>query len=173
MVEVLDFLASAVEMAATGKGYLDAEAAMTKQEERGRIEEFQGEYRFLSNFYPCAVKFDGQFYPTVEHAYQAAKTYDKAAQNVIRQAEKPGQAKRLGRRVTLRPDWERVKESVMIGLLRQKFSEPVLQKRLLATGQRELIEGNDWNDTYWGVCRGRGENKLGKLLMEVRKELQP
>ena len=137
-----------------------------------RIDEFQGENRFLSNFYPSRVEFDGVVYPTVEHAYQAAKTLDPELRKKVRDAVKPGAAKRLGRGVALRADWETVKCRVMFTLLRWKFHHQPLRGRLLATGDAELVEGNRWGDTYWGVCGGKGENRLGKLLMQVRKELQ-
>ncbi len=136
------------------------------------IEEFQGKNRFLSNFYPAKVEFDGVVYPTVEHAYQAAKTLDPALRKKIRDVVRPGAAKHLGRGVPLRPDWETVKCRVMFLLLRWKFHHQPLRGWLLATGDGELVEGNRWGDTYWGVCRGEGENRLGKLLMQVRKELQ-
>lgn len=136
------------------------------------IDTFDGEHRFLSNFYPCTVEYAGEFYRTVEHAYQAAKTCDPNWRTVIRYANTPTQAKRLGRRVSLRQDWEGVKEDVMLTLLRRKFANPAMREKLLATGDEELVEGNWWGDTYWGVCKGKGENRLGILLMQVRGELQ-
>lgn len=136
------------------------------------IESFQGQYRFLSNFYPAAVELDGLLYRSVEHAYQAAKTNDKAERDRIRSCEKPWQAKRLGRTVTLRGDWEEIKLDVMFRLLRDKFSQSHLRDLLMATGDARLIEGNDWGDTFWGVAWGRGHNHLGKLLMQVRDELR-
>jgi ribA/ribD-fused uncharacterized protein len=142
------------------------------------IDSFDGEYRFLSNFWPATVVLDGLMYPTVEHAYQAAKTDVFACRLVIQAADTPGQAKRLGRRMPLRPDWERVKQDVMASLLRQKFAPGTgLADQLLATGYEGLIEGNSWHDNYWGVCYcpkccNRGQNRLGKLLMNIRKELR-
>lgn len=127
---------------------------------------FDGAYRFLSNFYA-----DPHGGPTVEHMFQAAKTFDNAEALAILEAETPGQAKRMGRKVQLRADWDRVKDSIMLDLLRRKFSIEPLRSRLLNTRDAELIEGNTWGDTYWGVCNGRGKNMLGKLLMQVRDEL--
>lgn len=72
----------------------------------------------------------------------------------------------------MRSDWEEVKLGVMEGLLREKFSDPELRRKLLATGERELVEGNDWGDSFWGVCAGRGKNHLGRLLMKLREELR-
>lgn len=134
------------------------------------IDSFNGKYRFLSNFYPSKVSLDGWEFPTVEHAFQAAKTLDGNKRRQIQQAAKPGDAKRLGRTVNLRADWEDAKIDVMRQLLRRKFSDPFLLSQLLTTGTEELVEGNWWRDTFWGVCNGVGENHLGKLLMEIREE---
>lgn len=137
------------------------------------IKEFQSENRFLSNFWFCnGVTLDGKNYPSVEHAYQAAKTLDDKQREAIRTAKTPGEAKKLGKSVTIRPDWEDVKIDVMYGLLKQKFSEsnPLLLKKLKDTGNQVLQEGNYWYDTFWGVDlrTGKGQNNLGKLLMKVR-----
>lgn len=134
------------------------------------ISSFTGEFRFLSNFWPAEVSLDGEVYPSVEHAYQAAKTINTAQRAAIRVAKGPGIAKRLGKTVTLRSDWNTVRLTVMRDLLKQKFSDPNLRQRLLATHDEELVEGNQWGDQFWGVARGRGQNHLGRLLMEVRKE---
>jgi ribA/ribD-fused uncharacterized protein len=133
-----------------------------------QILSFDGNYRFLSNFYPAVVVLDGLEYRSVEHAYQAAKTLDPDQRRAIRNASTPSIAKTLGKKVRLRADWDDTKLIIMHELLVQKFTDPSLSDRLLATGDDELIEGNWWNDTYWGVCKGKGENHLGKLLMNVR-----
>ena len=133
------------------------------------IDRFEGEFRFLSNFAPSLVFHDGIRYPTVEHAYQAAKTLDFRERWKIAQLPTPGQAKRAGRRVQLRPDWEQVKDRIMQELLIQKFIlNADLRQKLVNTGQAHLVEGNTWGDTYWGVCNGEGRNRLGGLLMGVR-----
>lgn len=132
------------------------------------IDSFRGEYRFLSNFYACPIVYESELYPSLEHAFQAAKTTDSDERKWVRLAARPGEAKRRGRRVTKREDWDDIRVSVMSELLFQKFNDRLLRQRLLNTGDAELIEGNDWGDVFWGVCRGRGENWLGKLLMEVR-----
>jgi ribA/ribD-fused uncharacterized protein len=134
------------------------------------INSFSGDYRWLSNFYPCLIEYEGKFYPSVEHAFQAAKTTDEHMRLRIGAAATPGRAKRLGRKVALRSDWDVVKLEVMATLVRIKFADPDLGKLLNDTGAAELIEGNTWGDTFWGVCRGVGENHLGKILMEVRRE---
>lgn len=137
------------------------------------IESFQGEYQFLSNFWPAEVELDGQRYPTVEHAYQAAKTLHSGQRRTIQTAPRPGIAKSMGKRVHLREDWNSdTKLAVMGDLLRQKFSSEPLRTKLQETGEEEIREGNDWGDTFWGVFKGRGENNLGKMLMFIRADLQ-
>lgn len=135
------------------------------------IKEFQGEYRWLSNFWPVEVVFDFITYPSIEHAYQAAKTRNIVAREAFRNCT-AGEAKRMGRTLNIREDWEAVKLVVMEGLLRQKFLTPHFREKLLATGDCQIIEGNKWGDTFWGVCRGKGENHLGKLIMGIREELR-
>lgn len=136
------------------------------------IDAFTGVWSWLSNFCPVEVRLDGKRYPSVEHAYQAAKTKDKAEREEIRVLKKASLAKSYGKKVTMRPDWEKVKLSVMEDLLRQKFQEPVLRKLLLETGSEQLIEGNWWGDTFWGVCKGKGTNHLGSILMRIRTDIQ-
>jgi ribA/ribD-fused uncharacterized protein len=135
------------------------------------INEFKFEYSFLSNFYVAIVNLDGFNYPSVEHAYQAAKTLDSAERALIAMYRSPATAKQLGRKVKLRQDWEQIKETIMLDLLRQKFTQVDMRQRLLNTGNARLIEGNYWNDIYWGVCNGKGLNRLGVLLMQVRDEI--
>lgn len=136
------------------------------------IDSFRGEYGFLSNFAWCKIKYKGVIYKTVEHAYQAAKTLDKKRKQLISEAPTPGAAKRWGRNVEIREDWEEIKLDIMLALVRQKFTIPELKKKLLATGKEKLIEGNWWGDTFWGVCKDEGENHLGRILMRVREELK-
>lgn len=137
------------------------------------ITEFKGGNRFLSNFYLSNALMGGLSFPSVEHAYQAAKTFDRDMRFLIAQAPSPGQAKRMGQKVILRSDWEGVKLGIMLKLVKQKFiTDNVLREQLLATGESELIEGNTWGDTFWGVCKGVGENHLGKILMQVRMALR-
>lgn len=135
------------------------------------IESFSGEYRFLSNFYPCPVNLDGLQFPSVEHAYQAAKTLDPDARLAISLLPKPGQAKHAGKALQLRAGWDGMRLDVMRGLLLQKFAYTPFANALKATHPWGLIEGNNWGDTFWGVCNGRGKNHLGRLLMEIRLQL--
>ena len=140
------------------------------------IDFFDGEYAFLSNFYNASCIFEEKLYPTVEHAFQAAKSLNHAERDWIAAAGSPGLAKRLGRRVNLRPDWEKVKFDVMEECLRSKFADPVLKQKLLATGDEELVEGNYWHDNTWGNCSCEkckdivGKNMLGNILMKLRTE---
>jgi ribA/ribD-fused uncharacterized protein len=130
---------------------------------------FQGELDFLSNFYPCDVWFEGVLYPSSEHAFAAAKTLDLQYREAIRQCKTAGQAKRMGREVSLRLDWDKIRVDIMHTILYSKFMDnPELRKKLVKTYPTELVEVNYWGDTFWGVCEGVGENHLGKLLMELR-----
>ena len=130
---------------------------------------FKGYYRFLSNFYPARVLYKNMNFRTVEHAFQAAKSTSLSQRELIGEIVSPGKAKRLGAQLILREDWESVKLETMEFLVRQKFfNHPSLAKLLTETGDRELIEGNTWNDTYWGMCKGYGDNHMGKILMRVR-----
>lgn len=136
------------------------------------IDSFTGEYRWLSNFWPVVIRLDdGYLYPSVEHAYQASKTLSMAGRATIRRCVYPEQAKKAGKGLEIRDDWEQIKLRVMGDLLRQKFAHKELRDKLLATGEETLIEGNTWGDTFWGVC-GVGKNHLGKLLMEIRNEIK-
>ena len=123
------------------------------------IDSFQGEHAFLSNFAASEIEFEGIVFPTVEHAFQAAKTLNMTKRKEIAALPSPGHAKRAGRSVELRPDWEEIKIDVMLECVRKKFQIPEL-----------LVEGNWWKDTFWGMCEGRGQNNLGKILMKVREE---
>lgn len=137
------------------------------------ITRFSGEWRFLSNFYPVPlVDGNGTVFDSVEHAYQAYKSADRSTDAQFAGITAAA-AKALGRRLPLRRDWDTYKLRLMKALVMQKFSRhPALRERLLATEDRPLIEGNTWNDTFWGVCRGHGHNHLGRILMEVRETLK-
>lgn len=145
------------------------------------ITRFSGEYHFLSNFYPAKVVIGDVICATAEHAFQAQKAAYPSDRLRILDAKTPGLAKKIGRNVLLRHDWEDVKVDVMKQILRYKFriwvhpmgwTRNPLSIRLIQTGDAELIEGNTWGDTFWGQCPiGNGENMLGKLLMKVRGEI--
>jgi len=135
-----------------------------------KIDSFSGDFRFLSNFFPCIVELDGIEYNSVENAYQAAKTLI-VSERVPFRTITAGQSKRLGKTITKRDDWNKEKLSVMSKLLVQKFNNPDLRKLLVATDPLDLEEGNTWHDTFWGVCNGIGENHLGKILMQIRNNI--
>ena len=146
-----------------------------------RIDSFQGQYRFLSNFSPTTTIVDryGITYRTAEHAYQAGKTEDSWERKQIAAVRTAGEAKRLGRHLTLPLDWDERRHTVMRMVLVAKFSDPDLARLLIETGDAELVEGNNWHDQFWGDCVcGRmscdtpGENWLGQHLMHLRDELR-
>ena len=133
------------------------------------IEHFENRNRWLSNFYSCTIAYDKVDYPTLEHAYQAAKTLNRRERETICLCKTAGKAKRLGCKVTMRPGWDVMKTSVMYELVLQKFERHKdLAAKLLRTKDSMLIEGNDWGDTFWGMVGNKGENHLGKILMRVR-----
>jgi ribA/ribD-fused uncharacterized protein len=133
------------------------------------IDSFRDDHFFLSNFYPVEIKLDGIVYLNAEAAFQAQKTFDIDEKNKFATMT-PTQAKRYGRKVKLREDWEDVKVSIMTEVVSQKFLQhPHLLEKLLQTGDEELVEGNKWGDRFWGVCKGKGKNNLGKILMKVRE----
>lgn len=137
----------------------------------GVIDSFFGPYRFLSNFEPCTVEYDGMTYNCSEAAYQAAKTTDVSLR-IAFTTMNGSKAKFAGQKLPIRADWNDIKVDVMYQIVKDKFSRnPELRQKLLSTGTLQLIEGNYWGDTFWGVFNGKGENHLGKILMRVRKEL--
>lgn len=173
------------------------------------ITRFTGEHGFLSNFYEAPFQLAGgdtpptHWWNTAEHAFQAYKATDLFGFTKIRNARTPAEAKRLGRKIECRPDWDLVKRELMLRILLSKFSIPDLHRQLIATGDAILVEGNTWNDVYWGAVpapltvsfrRGPGFppgelpvwrpggmasewligcNWLGRLLMMCREVITP
>lgn len=136
------------------------------------ISKFRGEYGFLSNFYAAPVVFEGLRYLNSEAAFQSAKTTDMSVREEFTHLSSVD-AKHRGRCIRLREDWEDVKLSVMYQVCWAKFTQNgCLKKRLIATGDAYLEEGNTWGDRYWGTVNGVGKNNLGKILMRVREELR-
>ena len=158
----------------------------------GQITSFSQEHAFLSNFYPvpggvqlppaCGPRDqEPLLFPTVEHAYVAAKSQDFRVREIVAKTSTPGKAKRFGALIELRPEWEEVKIPIMTMLLAQKFAAgTLLADQLLSTGAAELVEGNNWCDVFWGRCQcpthcptgkfseAAGDNRLGGLLMRWR-----
>jgi ribA/ribD-fused uncharacterized protein len=155
------------------------------------INDFRGDYRYLSNFHLKPVTLDGITYPSNENAFQAHKTIDLEERKKFVHIS-PMESKKLGKKVTLRPDWEDIKHDVMLELNRQKFADGIEREGLLSTGDEILVEGVWWHDSTWGHCYGQdfkdnpkasykqiclkcgdvvGKNLLGKILMQVRNEI--
>ena len=135
------------------------------------IYNFRGDYGWLSNLATVDIVFEGGFYPSVENAYQAAKTLDKNMRKMFEDVS-PVSAKKMGRRVVLRDDWMKQRLPIMNHLVLQKFMHGRFEEKLLATDDQEIVEGNNWGDTFWGECNGIGENNLGKILMNVREMIR-
>ena len=126
----------------------------------------QNEYYFLSNMYPCNITYNGHTFKCSESAFQAQKDLSRTSEFEMLDGYK---AKKLGRKVNIRSDWESVKLDIMREILRIKFQDPVLANKLLSINE-PIIEDNTWNDTFWGICNGVGENHLGKLLEEIKMD---
>lgn len=137
-------------------------------EQKDGIYGFFGDYYFLSNFYPVEIEYERLQYNSTEAAYQSTKTLDKQLRlkfvNIT-----ASESKKLGRKLIIRKDWEQVKIHIMYELLLKKFNNKSLKLKLLSTGNRYLEETNYWGDTFWGVCRNKGNNVLGELLMKIRE----
>lgn len=134
---------------------------------------FRGKYSFLSNFYPCNVEYEGEIYKSVEHAYQAAKFNEGTIRSAIKNADTPSKAKKIAHTHAnkVKKNWKLCKTSVMLDLVDQKFkNNDALKKRLININE-PIIEHNTWGDTFWGICDGRGENNLGKILERVKMEI--
>ena len=142
------------------------------------INGFRGAFSFMSNMYPCPVEYGGRMFKCSEAAYQSAKCAVPAEVDIFSSLSGP-EAKKAGRKIRMRDDWDKVKVGVMREVLHAKFgNNPEMKRMLLATCGYELIEENTWHDNLWGDCvcercKGKpGQNLLGKLLMEVRSQLQ-
>ncbi len=146
------------------------------------IDSFTGRWFFLSNFYPIIIDHQGIKYPSVEHYYVAMKIKDDQmidgrfipfidCREMLSKIPKAADVKRIGRSLKIRKDWDVIKLSIMEWGVREKFKDEKLIEMLLSTIGEEIVEGNFWNDTFWGVCNGKGQNNLGKILMMIRKEI--
>ena len=129
--------------------------------------------KYFSNFAPSLITYDGDEYPTVEHAYQAQKATLDIVKKLIGEQSTPGRAKRMGRTINKRIDWAEIKYDVMVGCLREKFKIEEYREILLGTGDEEIVEdASEWDDQTWGRGKyGNGKNLLGKALMQVREEI--
>lgn len=140
------------------------------------IGEFRGAYGFLSNFHPAEFVWEGILWKNSEAAYQGAKTGIRDTLHEFSKMDSPAKAKRAGKTVAMRPDWGKVKVRIMRDIVFAKFNQnPDLKEQLLATGNSQLEEGNEWKDTFWGVCppySDFGNNHLGQILMQLRAEFR-
>lgn len=139
------------------------------------INRFTGPHTFLSNFHPSPITIEGITYPTAEHAYQAQKTVSHEERLKVARAKTPGAAKRAGRKVIMSPGFYYTRVEAMLYVLRAKFDQNTYQRtQLIDTWPHDLFEGNTWNDTFWGIslATGKGQNHLGKALMQLRAEYQ-
>lgn len=136
------------------------------------VPSFEGKYKFLTNFWPSRLHYEGIEYPSVEHAYQAAKTTERQLRQKIASCRTPGEARQLGKKIPIRPDWSKIRVQIMEELVREKFTaNPALGAGLRSTYPATIVMGNLSGDRFWGVHNGTGENRLGKILMKIRDEL--
>lgn len=133
---------------------------------------FSGELSFCSNFYHAEFVYKEIKFPTSEHAYQWSKCKNLEDKNEVLKSTNPVDAKKIGRHAEMVDNWDNVKIQTMYEILKAKFTNLYLAERLIKTENTELIEHNYWKDFYWGVCDGKGENWLGRLLMKIREELK-
>lgn len=134
---------------------------------------FRGPFHFLSNFFLSPVHYENRTYSCVEGGYQAAKFVSPRKKDNIAKSQRPDMIKKMGQAKTgTRSDWFKVNLGIMEDLIRIKFQDPVLRSKLLLTKDAEIAEINTWNDTFFGVCNGVGQNHLGKIIMKIRKEIQ-
>lgn len=135
------------------------------------INQFTGDYEFLSNFYNAPIFFNGLSFQNAEAAFEAQRTDDINVRKRFCRLS-GNKAKALGRRVEERDNWNYEKEDIMRKIVHEKFkTHKELAQKLIATGDEELINVNTWRDSYWGISNGSGKNKLGRILMEIRDEL--
>ncbi len=138
------------------------------------IERFEGEYKWLSNFYPCDIEIGRKIYPTVEHAYMSAKCNDKDWKRTCQDNSiSPGKLKKLSSKIKVVDNWNEIKLNIMKEFLIQKFNKEPFKTLLIQTGDAHIQEGNTWKDKFWGfdIESNEGENHLGKLIMEIRERL--
>ena len=139
-----------------------------------KIEQFRGEYRWLSNFASVKIEYGGRIYPSVEHAYIGAKSDDEEWKDLCAENHKAGELKKISKDIDLRPNWEDEKIGIMKTLLVKKFNQEPFKTKLINTDDAHIQEGNTWYDIFWGVDlkSGFGENYLGRIIMEIREILK-
>ena len=148
--------------------------SLEKVSDGKKVYAFCCEYRWLSNFWPSKIKFDGYEYDSVEAAYHSAKNNSKEWKEFCAKNDSSS-IKKAGQEISLRDDWEDVKVDIMEKLIRLKFNDnQELKQKLLETGDMVIEEGNEWGDVFWGVDlkTKEGKNILGKIIMKVREEIK-
>lgn len=135
------------------------------------IGSFRNEYAFLSNMYPCRVLYDGIMYSNAEAAFQAQKCVDEKQKEAF--AKLSGiEARKMGRTMPMRSDWNSVRVGIMGAVIHAKFFQNHELAQKLVNIDGDIAENNTWGDTFWGICNGRGENMLGRILMNTRDFLE-
>ena len=157
----------------TRDDFLNEEGVVQPIESDRAILGFFGKYRCLSNFHHAEFEHEGLTFTCSEAAYMAQKTLDMSIRRKFCTLS-GAEAKSMGRRIALRPDWDRVRIHAMYGVLLSKFFQDVhSQLTLIGTGDKVLVEANWWGDTFWGQCDGVGQNHLGQILMTIRDFIVP
>lgn len=137
------------------------------------IKEFRNEYAWLSNFTPVKIIIQGIEFNSVEHAYMSRKSDDEGWVEFCANTKSAAEVKKASHKIKLKEGWNKIKFDIMYQYLEQKFNQEPFKTKLIETGNTHIMEGNWWNDTYWGVClkKNAGENTLGKLIMFIRQDL--
>lgn len=134
---------------------------------------FFGDFRFLSNFYYTDINLDNLNFKSSEAAYMAQKTDNILEKEKLANIVSSFEAKKFGQIVTLKDNWDTIKATCMLKVLRAKFTQnKELGDKLVSTKDLYLEETNWWKDDYWGKYSSKGLNMLGILLMQVRTEIQ-
>ena len=134
-----------------------------------------GELGYLANYSDYGFELYGKYWPTVEHFYQAQKFENEELQEIIRNSKTPKIASQIGRdrNNKLRDNWENLKKEVMLeGVLAKFRAHKDIMKKLIETGDEEIIENTDI-DYYWGCGENKtGRNEFGKILVKAREILK-
>ena len=152
----------------------DANLLIAKQK-LSRIDSFTGYFDFMHNNFQTPVYYEGILYPSVTHAYHAARSTDERTRRAILNSETFQILGNIAIRIEDPPDWQEKKVKIMEQLLRDKFRRSKeLQEKLRTTEHRELVmtyQEKKKNNLYWGVVKGKGQNQLGRILMRIRDDL--
>lgn len=135
---------------------------------------FREEYAWLSNYAECKIDIKGIIYDSVEHAYLSCKLPDDEWK-ILCTRNSPRVIKQELTKRLIRPDWDDIKIDAMRYCLNEKFRQEPFRTKLIETGNQNIVEGNYWGDTFWGVDLKQdpniGENNLGRLIMSIRDNI--